>query len=379
MSRPALTEKELAAVGEVFDSGWLGEGSVTADFERAVARFVDAPHVVAVNSGTSALHLALDALGVGRGDEVILPTLTFVSDPLAVRMCGATPVFADISPDTLSLAPEDVGRRITERTRVVMPTDYAGLPADVPALRRVIGNRNIRIVRDAAHSFGSLVDGRRPVGISQGEDATCFSFDPIKNLTCGEGGAVVVAQGSVAQTLREKRTLGFRDGARSRSSDSSAALRGVVSDGFRYHMSNINAAIGLAQFTHLDDLLEGRRQVARWYDALLAGCADVKHFARDYTQVVPFIYPVLVDPDMRDSLIARFMHEGIHADLRYPLCHQEPLFAHPHTSLPCAEMIAESLVCLPIYAGLRHDQVCEVVSVMLQFVSRPRLDAGALV
>ena len=376
LSRPSLTQKELTAVGQVFDSGWLGEGAWTASFEHAVAEYVGAPHVVAVNTGTSALHLALEALGVGPGDEVIVPTFTFVSDPVAVRMCGATPVFADISPETLSLDPEDTARRITERTRVIMPTDYAGRPADVPSLRRIIGNREIRIVRDAAHSFGSLINGR-PVGLSQGEDATCFSFDPIKNLTCGEGGAVAVAHGSLARELRERRNLGFRPGVRARSAGSAVAMRGVVSDGFRYHMSNINAAIGLAQFGRLDDLLNGRRQVARWYDELLRGCSEVRRFSRDYTQIVPFIYPVLVDPTVRDELIARFGQEGIHADLRYSLCHQEPLFGPGQPSLPHAEAVADSLLCLPIYTGLQYEQVCDVVSLLVHLLSSLRVVAGA--
>lgn len=362
MARPSLTSQELEAVGRVFDSGWLGEGQWTTTFEARLAVFTGSPHVVAVNTGTSALHLALAALDIGAGDEVIVPTLTFVSGPMAVHLCGATPVFADIDPETLNLDPADVARKMTARTRAILPTDYAGLPADVASLRRIGGD--VRIIRDAAHSFGSEVDGR-VLGAWSGEDATCFSFDPIKNLTCGEGGAVAVSDDRLAARLREMRTLGFRADARSRSTGSAVRVRGVVSSGFRYHLSNINAAIGLTQLERFTDLAERRRALASRYDALLSGCTVIRRFHRDWTAQVPFIYPVLVPPSSRDCLIARCAERGIHADLRYPLCHQEPLFGAP-PSLPIAETVAESLICLPLFPDLTTAEQDEVIAVFLE-------------
>ena len=163
MSRPSLTRAEHQAVGEVFESHWLGEGAQTAEFERTLADYTGSPCVVAVNTGTSALQLALNVLGVGPGDEVILPSFTFASDPMAVRLCGATPVFADIDPETLNLDSGWIEPLVTPKTRAVMPTDYAGLPSDVQAIRRALGGRDVKIVRDAAHSFGSYISGR-PVG-----------------------------------------------------------------------------------------------------------------------------------------------------------------------------------------------------------------------
>lgn len=366
LARPSLTACELSAVEDVFASGWLGEGAWTTDFERTIADYTQAGHVVAVNTGTSALHLALEVLGVGPGDEVILPALTFASDPMAVRLCGATPVFADIDERTLNLDPRDVEARITTRTRAVVPTDYAGLSADIPAIRQGIGPRDIRIVRDAAHSFGSCVDGR-PIGVWCGEHATCFSFDPIKNLTCGEGGAVLVNDAGMAETMRVKKTLGLKARARTRSPGSAALVRGVVTTGYRYHMSNINAAIGLAQFHRLHELIERKRTVARAYDERLAGCPCVRIFARDYDAVAPFIYPVRVDPLQRDGLIAHFAEQGIHADLRYSPCHQEPLF-DAGRRLPVTEALTRELLCLPIYADLSLEDIDEIVSTLTHYL-----------
>lgn len=188
---------------------------------------------------------------------------------------------------------------------------------------------------------------------------------------------MLVCDAGRAELLRERRMLGFRAGARRRTPTSAAELRGVVGSGFRYHLSNINAAIGLAQFSRLTELLEGRRAVARLYDGLLGHRNDLRTFRRDYSAVVPFIYPVLVPPQERDALLARFAAAGIHADLRYSLCHQEPLFGSAAT-LGVAEQIADSLVCLPIYAGLAESQVREVVSVLIAGLSSStRADAIA--
>ncbi len=368
LSRPSLGEAEINAVGEVFDSGWLGEGAQTAEFERRLAEYTGSPFVVAVNTGTSALHLALSVLGVGPGDEVVVPSFTFASDPVAVLLCGATPVFADIDPLTLNLDPSHLAPLITSRTRAIMPTDYAGLPADVESLRRVIAGRDIRIVRDAAHSFGSRSRGHA-IGLWCTEDATCFSFDAIKNLTCGEGGAVLVADGELAETLRRKKTLGFQAGARTRAIGSRANVRGVVELGYRYHMSNVNAAIGLGQFLRFPDIVERKRAVARRYDALLAEVPTVQTFERDYDDVVPFIYPVRTPSSKRDGLIEHFARNGIHADLRYSPCHQEPFFVREGIALPTTEQITQELLCLPIYADLDLSSVEEIVSIMKAYLA----------
>ncbi len=368
MSRPSLTEAEVQAVREVFESGWLGEGSKTAEFERMLQEYTGSRHVVAVSNGTSALHLALEALGVGPGDEVILPSFTFASDPMAVHLCGATPVFADIDPHTLNLDPRRIERHITPRTRVVMPTDYAGFPSDVRGMRRILGDREIRVVRDAAHSFGSCIDGR-PVGIWCGEDATCFSFDPIKNITCGEGGAVLVNTDELAGRIRRKKTLGFKADSRTRAPGSVVKVRGVVETGYRYHMSNVNAAIGLAQLRRFPEIAEKKRKVARQYDALLAECHFVRSFPRNYEEIVPFIYPVRVSSSRRDGMIEHFGRHGIHADLRYSPCHQEPLFIQERLDLSVTEAVAREVICLPIYADLKAGEVEEIVSLMKDYLA----------
>ncbi len=361
MSRPSLTDAELAAVRQVFDTGWLGEGALTERFEKRICEYTGAPFAVALNTGTSALHLALVEMGVGPGDEVILPSFTFASDPMAVHLCGAKPVFADIDRQTLNVDPAVLERSISPRTKVVMPTDYAGLPADVPAIRRVVGDRPIRIVRDASHSFGSLI-GDRPLGVWCGEDATCFSFDPIKNITCGEGGAVLVKDGGQARRLTAMRRLGFEESAWDGLAGNRVQDRRVTMTGYRYHMGNLNAAIGLAQMDRMQVMLDRKRSLAARYDRMLAAIPGVTLFPRDYRQVAPFMYPILVAAAHRDPLVTALVRQGIHAGLRYFPCHRQPLFESSGEHLPVTERIVRELVCLPIYADLADDAADRVVS-----------------
>jgi len=367
MARPSLTGAELEAVKAVFDSGWLGEGNLTSEFEEKICQFTGAAHAIALNTGTSALHLSLVSRGVSVGDEVILPSFTFASDVMAVHQCGAEPVFADINLKTLNLDPESVRPLITERTRAILPTDYAGLPADIMGLRKVADMDNILLIRDACHSFGSSINGEN-IGLNHGEDATCFSFDPIKNLTCGEGGALLVHDPVWAGKLMAQRQLGFQYNTWEGLLGEVVQERRVTMTGYRYHMSNLNAAIGLAQFKRLPELLESKRAVARRYDTQLVSVPDVATFDRDYTEVAPFIYPILVDPFLRDDLIKYMGKKGIHLGLRYFPCHLQPLFeTTSEIDLPFTEHVIRRLVCLPIYADLKAEEVDEIVEYIKVF------------
>ncbi len=361
MSKPSVGKAELALLEEVFTSGWLGEGGVTEQFEKAVAAFTDAPYVVAVNTGTSALHLALHTLGVGRGDEVIVPSMTFVSDPMAVILTGARPVFCDINPDTLNIDPERIPELITSRTKAIMPTDFSGLPCDIAAIRRIIGSNDIKIIRDASHSFGSKTNGR-VVGVSSGEDITCLSFDPIKNFTCGEGGALLLKDRDLAEKLRSQKMLGIVKSTWYSFSKKKMEDRRVEQLGFRYHMSNINAAIGLAQLKKFHKFARRRQMLATRYDNLLSRNKHITLFKRNYKQIVPFMYIIRVPAQDRDNLIKFLIDHGIHAGLRYYPCHLQPFFGHKKSRrLPVTEQMAEEMLSIPLFTDLTLKQLCWIV------------------
>jgi perosamine synthetase len=360
MAKPSMGQQELKLVEEVFASGWLGEGHWTGEFEKEIARYTGAEHVVAVNTGTSALHLALHALGIGPGDEVILPSMTFVSDPQAVIMCGAKPVFCDIDAKTLNIDPSKIEALLTRQTKAVMPTDFAGLPSDVRSIRGIVGE-NIRIIRDASHSFGSKVNGK-VVGIHDGEDATCFSFDPIKSLTCGEGGAVLLRDAALAEGMSSQKMLGIVKSSWLGFSQKKVEDRRVVQEGFRYHMSNINAAIGLAQLKKFKTFIRNRQKLARRYDELLAGNLHVGIFERDYDSIVPFMYVVRVAAEAQEGLINHLVKNGIHAGLRYFPCHLQPFFEHAGTELPVTEQLAREMLSIPLFSSLHLSGVKSIVA-----------------
>ncbi len=362
MAKPSAGKDELKLLTEVFSSGWLGEGHLTEKFEKRIAAYTGAAHVVAVNTGTSALHLALRAFGVGRGDEVILPSMTFVSDPQAVIMCGAKPVFCDMNEETLNADPKHITKLCTTRTRAVMPTDFAGLPCNVRAIRKAVGKKPIKIIRDASHSFGSKINGNI-VGVSAGEDATCFSFDPIKNLTCGEGGAILLRDGKLADMLRSKKMLGIVRSSWFSFSRKKVEDRRVVQEGFRYHMSNINAAIGLVQLKKFKAMARRRQALAQRYDELLENNRNVSIFRRDYENIVPFMYIIRVSPDDRDELISHLVNAGIHAGLRYFPCHLQPFFK-AKTRLPVTERLAQEMISIPLFSGLTVREVRRIVSLI---------------
>jgi perosamine synthetase len=357
MSRPSVGAPELERIGVVFASGMLGEGALVAEFEERLRAFTGAAAAVAVNTGTSALHLALRVLDIGPGDEVILPSLTFVADAMAVLMAGARPIFGDISESTWNLDPDRLHPLISRHTKAIMPTDYAGLPADVGRIRTVIGDRDIRIVRDASHSFGSQVDGRA-VGAWAGEDITCFSFDPIKKVTCGEGGAMALNDLELASRARIMKRLG-RTGQNQ-----------VGELGFRYHMSDINAAIGLTQLEHFAVRARKRQQIAREYDERLARCAQVTLSGRDWNEIVPFMYVVRVPKGDRRGLIDHLRGQGVHADLRYAPCHHQALFGQQSATLPVTEAVAADLLSLPLFVEMTSDNVRTVVQLIEGYFRR---------
>lgn len=360
MSRPSLSASEIELVTEVFDSGWLGEGEYTERFEKSVAALVQATDMVAVNTGTSALHLSLEALGIGPDDEVILPSFTYAADAMAVRMCGAKPLFCEIDPMTLNLDPDHMASLTGNRCRAIMPTDYAGLPCDIGIIRKRIGARDIKIIRDASHSFGSRINGKI-VGAWNGEDITCFSFDPIKNLTCGEGGGIVVNSPELAAKLRIMKRLGFERSPWTSFSGNTVTENQVTQTGFRYHLSNINAAIGLAQLKRFGEIIENKQRLAKTYHVLLDKHPMIHLFERDYDQIVPFMFVIRVEAKHRDKLIRYLNSRGIHAGLRYTPCHLHPLFRNDRISLPVTEKICQEILSLPLYPDMSSDNIKEVV------------------
>lgn len=375
VSKGTLGAEELERVEQAMAYGYFGMSSLVAEFEQALRAYLGAEHVLAVNSGTSALHLALASLGLGPGDEVILPSLTFVGAFQAISATGATPIPCDVHSHTLLIDLADVERRITSRTRVIMPVHYAGNPCDLDGLHDLGRRKGIRVVEDAAHAFGSLYKGKKIGGFG---DVACFSFDSIKNITCGEGGAIVCREDVLAKTIRTKRAVGI-----DRDVPGLAAKRGwayeVHTQGYRYHMSTINAAIGLAQLRKLDTFAARRRQICERYDAAFSDLSGLTTLPIDYRTVTPHIYVVRVEGGRRDDLLAYLRDREIEGGINYIPNHLQPFYRTDGVALPNTERAFREILTLPLHCGLSDDDVARVIDAVTAFVrgaaTVPRADA----
>ncbi|WP_246256936.1 DegT/DnrJ/EryC1/StrS family aminotransferase [Amycolatopsis anabasis] len=347
--RPVLGEEEALAVAEVVRSGWVAQGPRVAEFEAAFAERVGAGHGVAVSSCTTALHLSLYALGVGRGDEVVVPSFSFIATANAVRYCGATPVFADVDETTGNLTAETVGRVLTGRTKAVLLVHQGGVPADVDAIRDRCGA--VPVLEDAACAAGSTYRGR-PVGA--GALLASWSFHPRKLLTTGEGGMITTDHGELAARLRRLREHGMNVSAAERHAAGGAIVEAYTETGFNFRMTDIQAAMGLVQLGRLDGIIARRRELAARYHRLLSDVDDVApvrdpaHGTTNYQS-----FWVLLSDRVgvhRNTVLAELAAAGVSARRGIMAAHTEPAYAgHPHTELPATELLTERSLILPLH------------------------------
>ena len=371
--RPTLGREELSAVAGVFESRWLGQGSRTQAFEEALRTTLSVPHVVAVSSGTAALHLALEALDLPESSGVLVPSLTFVATVQAILAARLHPVFCEVDPQTLQIDLDDCRARLDAAARdgrsirVVLPVHFAGSCCDMAALQRLAEQADLAIVEDAAHAFGSTHHGR-PLGTFG--TAGCFSFDPIKNITCGEGGAVATRSAPLAARLRAARMLGISsDGWRRHSGDASWAYR-VDSPGWRYHLPDLNAAIGLTQLPRLPQFKAKRQAIVAQYHAALGALEALTPVTRPCHEHCPFTYAIRVHGGRRDALMAHLRAQGIGSGVEYIPNHLQPAFAAFATPLPTTEQLFADILSLPLYPDLSDDDVAQVIAAVLAFADQ---------
>ena len=269
--RPSISEEDIAAIGDVLRSGWITTGPKVAALEEAVAKRCGAKHAIAATSGTALMHLALQALGVGPGDEVVGPSMTWVSTPNMVELLGGTNVFVDADRDTLLASPEAIAAAITPRTKVVIPVHYAGAPVDLDGIRAVCRAKGVTLLEDAAHAIGTNYKGRE-VG---GQDTAIFSLHPIKNITSGEGGVLTTNDDALAKKLRRLRFHGLEVDAHDRSQQGRSPQAEVQEPGYKQNMPDMNAVLALRQLPRLDEFIERRDAISALYRRELANVDGV--------------------------------------------------------------------------------------------------------
>jgi perosamine synthetase len=354
---PLLGGKELEYVQECITTNWISsKGKYVNAFEKQFAAYCGVPHGIATTSGTTALHLALASLGVGPGDEVIIPAFTMMATAFAVAYCGARPVLVDAEPDTWNMDPEQIREKITDRTRVILPVHIYGHPCDMDPILELAERHHLSVVEDAAEAHGALYRGRKAGGIGH---AGCFSFYANKIITCGEGGMMVTADDQLAEKARGLKDLAFDPDHRFLHTDI----------GFNYRMTNIQAAIGLAQLERISEMVERRRSHARHYSRMLRDIPGIQlPVEKLWARNVYWMYGILVQDEFcmdRDALMDFLTDKGIETRTFFVSMHEQPVFRRmnlfPGERYPVAEAIGRQGLYLPSGSGLSDGEIRFVV------------------
>jgi UDP-4-amino-4-deoxy-L-arabinose-oxoglutarate aminotransferase len=371
--RHDLGREELQAIERVFAGPILTTGDVVAEFEGRFAQSLGVPHVVGVTSCTAAMQLAMTALGIGPGDEVVTTPMTFIATATAILQAGATPVFVDVEPTTGNIDVDRLESAITPKTRAILPVHLYGLMCDMRAIRSIADRHGLRVIEDAAHC---VEGGRDGVGPGSLADAVCFSFYATKTLTCGEGGAVAVHDRSLAERLRLLRTHGMTKTAVDREREGYSHWD-MVEFGWKYNMDNIQAAMLLPQLDRLDSNHRRRLELADRYTSRLCSLESVELPATPDDAVhARHLFPVWVDPTARDSTIEGLARRGVGAVVNYRPVHLTSWFRQRYGyqagMFPIAESIGERTLSLPLYPTMPTEHV-EIVCDALEeiFTDRP--------
>ena len=360
-------------------SGWITTGPRTARFEQDVAAYVGAPHALAVTSGTAGLHLAMMALDLQPGDEVITTPMTWPTTVNVILLCGAQPVLVDIEADTLNIDARLIERAVTKRTRAIVPVHFAGQACDMDALEALAAEHRLRLIEDAAHALGTEFRGRRIGAIG---DVAVFSFHPIKNITTGEGGMITTADDELARRMRLLRFHGVERDAWKAYGKAQLPRYDVVEAGLKYNLTDLQSALGIHQLRKLDAFIARREALARRYDAAFAEIPEIRPLGRaDYPQRhAHHLYVIQVDIDRlkidRDGFMAALLEAGIGVGLHFTAVHELTYYRRRlgelAGSLPVATAASQRLFSLPLYPDLSDDDADRVVDAVRGIVRAHR-------
>lgn len=370
--RPSMGRGEIEAVGKVINSGWIGLGPKTEEFENKFATFTDSGHAIALNSATAALHLAMLALGIGKGDEVLVPSMTFVSTAHAVLYVGAKPVFVDVDEVTLCMDPVDLEKKITKRSKAVIPVHFGGHPVDMDKIHNIAKKHNLKVVEDASHACGSQYKGKMIGGLS---DLTCFSFHAVKNLATGDGGMVTTNNKKLADAIKRLRWVGINKETWER--EELVSQKGyrqygwyyeVTDLGYKYHMNDLTAAIGLVQLSKLSRANHKRNQLAKRYDKKLSRLKWLK---------TPVVLPwaessrhnYVIKTKYRDRLNLFLNKQQISTGVHYFPVHLQPYYINNGftADVPVTETVWKDLLTLPLYPTLSLSDQDRVINAISEF------------
>ncbi len=374
-SRPAITEDDIAAVAEVLRSGWITTGPKTAAFEQAFKEYTGTGGCVALASATAGMHVLLQALGIGPGDEVITPSMTWVSTVNLITLAGATPVFADVERDTLMVSAETIKPCLSSQTRLVVPVHFAGSCVDMDPILDLAREQDIALIEDAAHAMGTCYR-QQPVGCS---GTSVFSFHPIKNLTTGEGGMICSDDYDLLEQVKRLKFHGLGVDAYDRQMQGRSAQAQVLEPGFKYNLTDMASALGLGQLARLDQMNRRRAELASLYLEQLRSVEEILPLAEvDYcTRHAWHLFIVRLDIDRaglnRDQFMARLKARNIGTGLHFRAVHQQKFYAETldlkDGALPHTEWNSDRICSLPLFPDMTDEDVTDVVETIKAVLS----------
>lgn len=357
LSRPDITDKEIQAVCEVLRGPDLSLGPKLMEFEQVFADYIGTKRAVAVNSGTSGLFLSMLALGIGPGDEVITTPFTFIASAASILMVGAQPVFVDIDPEILNINPDNIETQITERTKAILPVEIFGNPAGLDRICEIAQKHNLSVIEDSCEALGSKLDGKKAGTFGT---MSVFGFYPNKQITTGEGGMILTNDDHLADICVSLRNQGrSRDGA----------WFGHERLGYNFRLSDINCALGIVQLSRIDQIMEKRRQVAKWYQQMLEDDSRlIVPTEPDGCDMSWFVFVIrLADGftlEYRDSILQEMRNKNIQVSNYFPPVHLQPFmvekFGYKTGDFPITEAVSKSTIALPFYSNLNKDSVAAV-------------------
>jgi len=367
MYKPLIEKEEINAAKEALEMGWLGMGGYVARFEEAIKQYVGASnrYVAAVSTGHAALHLGLLAAGVGPGDEVITPSFNNVADFQAILVTGAEPVFCDIDDNTLCIDMNKAEELVSPSTRAIIVMDYGCMLCDHNTVVEFARKHGVRVIHDAAHSFSSKYKGQMVGSFS---DICMFSFDPVKNITSIDGGALIVQTEEELRMIHEMRLIGMGQPAAVMYKNERAWTYDVQRIGFRYHMANLHAAIGLAQLKKIQVITESRRFAARYLTEKLAKVPEVSVPKTDFSDITPFLYYVRIQETRREAFREHLRMLGVETGIHWQPGHWFTLFGKCRKGdLSVTDRVGKEIVSLPLHSCMSLESLDRIVGAVMSF------------
>ncbi|MBC8184863.1 DegT/DnrJ/EryC1/StrS family aminotransferase [candidate division KSB1 bacterium] len=364
-----LGENEFQAVRNVLESGSISRGNFREKLEAEFCNYTKAKYAIVLNSGTAALHLAVNALNLEPNDEVIVPSLSFVATAFAAEYSGLKPVFAEIDPATFNISVEDVKQKISDRTRAIIPVHYAGLPVNLDALREISQKHNLFLIEDAAHAIGANHNGTK---IGNFGDLTAFSLFATKNMTAGEGGIITTNNKKWADSIRLTRAHGI---TASLNSPAVSGLCDVSQLGYNFHLSNLNIAVAIEQLKKLDKMNQQRKEMAVYLSNLLKEVEEIELPGAENNHIFHLYTIKLMDKKLagkRDQILESLLAEGIQVGVYYLPIHLFSYFRNKYGTapgdLPITETVCNSLVTLPLYPSITKNEIKDIAAAIKKVV-----------